>query len=445
MPQLVEQLDDWSAVRLGTLGPLLTGAEVLNRKRAAFLFTATQEYGVARAQVFALFFVHSAFTDDVHQVLLGLAQDKRLEQTLGRMDAVRDTLRRRGLNLGDYRDRAERPRDITRGLASAVTEALSTSELRRGAIALNYSAQRSQLPKLYQQVLDEVERAELEAAWSPDRVALGGFDALTFGVPLGFYNLVVGTCHGVDSLSQGHYEDATRELSAAAVLVGLYAGGKAVRWVSESGRAAWARVGPIPIPELGFDGLVPIVDRLWTRLGGEGLRQLAQYIQANRQAALFVYEQGEGGALALYEARGHVPKAQAWLAEAKRDRGPPSPPKSQNGAPHEGVMPLKGPLSADSPIRNAHLAGKQHPVTGVPFDAEGYPDFKAAGVVKAEVQISYTGSRMGDFAAANKAAGLRETPKGMTWHHHQDRATLQLVPTDIHAKTGHTGGFSGGQ
>ncbi|MCY1046531.1 HNH endonuclease [Corallococcus sp. bb12-1] len=83
-------------------------------------------------------------------------------------------------------------------------------------------------------------------------------------------------------------------------------------------------------------------------------------------------------------------------------------------------------------------------MTGVPFDAEGYPDFKAAGVVKAEVKLEYTGSRAGDFAAANKAAGLRETPKGMTWHHHQDRTTLQLVPTAIHARTGHTGGFSGG-
>ena len=82
-------------------------------------------------------------------------------------------------------------------------------------------------------------------------------------------------------------------------------------------------------------------------------------------------------------------------------------------------------------------------MTGVPFDADGYPDFRAAGVVKAEVKIAYTGSRAGDFAAANKAAGLRGTPKGMTWHHHQDRTTLQLVPTDIHARTGHTGGFSG--
>ena len=446
MARLVEELDDWSAVRLGALGPLRSGAEVLNRKRAAFLFTATHEYGAARAEVFALFFVHSAFTDDVHQVLVQLAQDKRLGQTLGRMDAVREALRRRGLSLAGYGDRAERPGDIVRGLASAADEALSTSELRRGAMALNYSAQRGQLPRPYQQVLDEVERAEMEAAWSPGNVALGSFDALTFGVPLGFYNLMVGTCHGVDSLSQGQYEQATRELSAAAMLVGLYAGGKTVRFISEGGvRTGWAHVGRIPVPELGFEGLMPVVERLWARLGGEGLRQLAQYIQANREAALLVYEQGEAGAVALYEARGHVPKAHAWLAEAKPERVAPTPSKPRGGESLGGVAPSRGPLSPDTPIRNAHLAGKQHPVTGVPFDADGYPDFRAAGVVKVEVQIPYTGSRMGDFAAANKAAGLKETPKGMTWHHHQDRTTLQLVPTDTHAKTGHTGGFSGGQ
>ncbi|WP_257461014.1 hypothetical protein [Archangium lipolyticum] len=39
MARLVAKLDDWSAVRLGALGPLRAGADVLNQKRAAFLFT----------------------------------------------------------------------------------------------------------------------------------------------------------------------------------------------------------------------------------------------------------------------------------------------------------------------------------------------------------------------------------------------------------------------
>jgi RHS repeat-associated protein len=98
--------------------------------------------------------------------------------------------------------------------------------------------------------------------------------------------------------------------------------------------------------------------------------------------------------------------------------------------------------NATTPIRNLSLAGKVHPKTGVPFDSEGFPDFRAAGVVKEEVKITYTGTPKGDFAAANAEAGLASTPKGMTWHHHQDGTTMQLVPTKIHGQTGHTGGFA---
>jgi RHS repeat-associated protein len=107
-----------------------------------------------------------------------------------------------------------------------------------------------------------------------------------------------------------------------------------------------------------------------------------------------------------------------------------------------GVQGLMTTGSGKSP-RNGHLAEKDHPKTGVPFDENGYPDFRAAGVVKAEVKITQTGTRSGDFRAANKAAGFEATPRGYTWHHHQDGTTMQLVPRDLHMKTAHTGGFWG--
>ena len=107
-----------------------------------------------------------------------------------------------------------------------------------------------------------------------------------------------------------------------------------------------------------------------------------------------------------------------------------------------GVKLGQAGAAAERPtIRNGHLAGKVHPVTGVPFDEHGYPDFRAAGVVEREVQITYTSSRRGDFIAANAAADLKVTPRGMSWHHHQDRTTMQLVPKDVHRATGHTGGY----
>ncbi|QRN95346.1 hypothetical protein JRI60_40760 [Archangium violaceum] len=343
MSQLVEGLDDWSAVRLGALGPLRAGADILNHKRAAFLVTVVREYGATRAEPFALFIVHSAFDNDVREVLGLLARGKHLGETLGRMGAVREALSQRGINVSDYQDRPERLGDMARGLATAATEALSTSELRQGAVALKYSVQRGQVPQPYQEALDEVERAEMQQALSPGSVTLRSFDALTFGVPVGFYNLVAGTCHGVYSLSQGRYEQATRELSAAAVLVGLYAGGKGVRYLAETRgtpSVGWRREGRLPVPELGFQGLSEVVERLWERLGGEGIRELARYIQANREAALLVYEGGEPAALALYEARGNVARAQAWLSEARPQHASPTPARAGTGKGLGGVASL---------------------------------------------------------------------------------------------------------
>jgi RHS repeat-associated protein len=118
-----------------------------------------------------------------------------------------------------------------------------------------------------------------------------------------------------------------------------------------------------------------------------------------------------------------------------------------NGAMQAGGAVAVGTLGGGAAkratsLRNSHLAGSAHPKTGVPFDKAGYPDF--SGVAKAEVKITQTQSRAGDFRAANEAAGFKNTPEGYTWHHHQDGRTMQLVPRDIHSRTGHTGGFKSG-
>ena len=98
------------------------------------------------------------------------------------------------------------------------------------------------------------------------------------------------------------------------------------------------------------------------------------------------------------------------------------------------------PKAEEVTIRNKALAGQNHPVTGIPFDAHGFPDFSS--VATKTVKIEFTGNRLSDFAAANSAASLSSTPRGFTWHHHQDGTTMQLVPSGIHQQTGHTGGFA---
>lgn len=87
-------------------------------------------------------------------------------------------------------------------------------------------------------------------------------------------------------------------------------------------------------------------------------------------------------------------------------------------------------------MRNAHLAGKLHPKTGVPFTKSGFPNFKnylhKGG--KNDVIIKPTGTRAGDSAAANKAAGYKSTPSGYTWPYHQSTGRMQLVQKGVHQK-----------
>jgi len=63
------------------------------------------------------------------------------------------------------------------------------------------------------------------------------------------------------------------------------------------------------------------------------------------------------------------------------------------------------------------------------------------------VRIPYQGRRGRDFTQANKAAGFKSTPDGYTWHHANYNARtgygdMQLVRTDVHGATHHSGGVS---
>ncbi|WP_257448249.1 hypothetical protein [Archangium lipolyticum] len=321
MPRLVASLDDWSAVRLGALGPVREdAAHLLQRKRAAFLLSATERYGLFHAEVFALFVLHSAYDDEVDEVSRLLAQDKQLGQTLALMPAVREELDARGLPLSDYPDRAERAADLRRGLGRAARDALSTSLGSDGSRYTELSARRAQLPPPYQQALHEVERALALRHFSAGNVAVGTFDAMTFGVPLGFYYLAAGTGQGAYSLSQGHYEQATRELTPALLLGTLYAGGKGLRALSEARGATGVgahRLNGLQAMELRLRVLEGMARQLEAQLGVDRLRELARNIRARREVGRFVAVGGVDAVLALREARGNVARAQALMSKAR--------------------------------------------------------------------------------------------------------------------------------
>jgi hypothetical protein len=114
------------------------------------------------------------------------------------------------------------------------------------------------------------------------------------------------------------------------------------------------------------------------------------------------------------------------------------------------VKPVAGRLP-----QNHEYAGKAFPAEKLPaeyrkkglrFSKQGHPDFEPHALELPNggkrVQIEYTGNRSADFKAANKAAGLAETPRYHTWHHLEDGKSMMLVPTKLHDAVKHSGGVS---
>jgi hypothetical protein len=114
--------------------------------------------------------------------------------------------------------------------------------------------------------------------------------------------------------------------------------------------------------------------------------------------------------------------------------------------------------------KNVKLAGQRHRVTGIVFDNKGFPIFNdvaafdtrlpiepfrnasytdqmrmatnnlAAAIQRGEVNPSaFSANQLGQIQSGSK------TVDGFTWHHHQDTGRMQLVPRDIHKRTGHLG------
>lgn len=88
--------------------------------------------------------------------------------------------------------------------------------------------------------------------------------------------------------------------------------------------------------------------------------------------------------------------------------------------------------------------------SGETFDVtfkNGYPDlthYRYQGDAgKWQVPINVTGDNSIDFPAANRAAGFGQGayshPSGYTWHHDAISNQMQLIRTDIHMATPHTG------
>ena len=133
------------------------------------------------------------------------------------------------------------------------------------------------------------------------------------------------------------------------------------------------------------------------------------------------------------------------------------------------------PIRYDLLTRNQALEGDVHPVTGVPFeqktvvDAEGnlatgvFPKFESSFDAKlpkdmlkasdkeqfAECnhQLQDSVTKKPDTAKSFSSEQIEQirngdTPDGYTWHHNEEVGKMQLVKSDVHGQTGHTGGRS---
>lgn len=130
-------------------------------------------------------------------------------------------------------------------------------------------------------------------------------------------------------------------------------------------------------------------------------------------------------------------------------------------------------ISYEIHTRNESLEGDRHPITGVPFerktveDSDGnevtgvFPEFDSDFDAQLPKDL-YEASDKEQFAECNRQLKEAvekdpelakkftpeqleqikngETPDGYTWHHNEEKGKMQLVDSDIHAKTGHTGG-----
>lgn len=80
---------------------------------------------------------------------------------------------------------------------------------------------------------------------------------------------------------------------------------------------------------------------------------------------------------------------------------------------------------------------------GIPFNNHGFPDFSRYVIKK--VDIKPTGNRAADFILADKITNITKkyrVDNKLTWHHHENGTTMQLIKTELHEAVRHTGGFA---
>jgi hypothetical protein len=135
-----------------------------------------------------------------------------------------------------------------------------------------------------------------------------------------------------------------------------------------------------------LQALKEVVERLRERLGEDGLGQLARYIQARREVAVLVAAGGEPVAVAIYEARGNLARAQAVLSQAKPEpAGGPTRPLAGAGKRPGSLAPVADEAAGTTPRKagaGGTLGGEATADRRVPRVLEQIRERAAAGTFR---------------------------------------------------------------
>jgi hypothetical protein len=378
MPALIEKLSAWEATRLGTLGPIPDGQELLNRKRVAYFKQVLDDYPPSYAQVFLIYALQAACLDEASQIVAELADARRLSK-LRALPAVAQRLTSLGVDLSVFQEPSEPWTRVLRGAGR------SLSRFAKDDRPSKYGSQKAELPAEYSEALSELELGDAIGMVSPGNVAMGGFDEVTFGVPHGVVDLGRSTAGGIRELAHGEYEQAGEQLAGAGVIVLTHLGIKAWNVVRGGAKAASTTApeaglrgpkrpgqftlanfqGPITAEEAKLGAIFSLnadaqaaLGRILSRIGRGGLEKVATLVNANSRAALFVAEHGEAGLYALLEAEGDVGAARAKLAAGgQTPRAPLALPAAVDTAEVATTHPGAEPPVAESPPKSSGDSG----------------------------------------------------------------------------------------
>lgn len=334
MAAVLEKLDNWNAVRVGSLGPVVDGVDVLTAKRGAFIRDMTHRGGEGLGQVFTAFIVDTTPDDQVRAVMTWLADDTRIASTIALMPAIQERLKARGINPADFPDRQRGVGStITRALVEGVGDALESPAAKDSAGGAVLSRM-NELPSPYGEAAWETLSKEFEAKMTPGNMALGALDYVTLGIPGGIYGLAVGTGSGVWDIAHGDLDKGVRELvpaliTLATLLIGRVASGPKV---GGAGGAGGGGKGGPPVERIRFPkpagGVITIESilaqfpesvrvtalRLRNSFTDPDLVRISGYTRKTAEAGAFIERNGPKGVRALGTAGGNVGLAETHLA-----------------------------------------------------------------------------------------------------------------------------------